>query len=138
MRLIFVGTASLSTFFILISSEGRKCDFFVRHNGDKGCQFNTMRLDCWYGHCVFCHKDCKFPYHPTLCFFVTKIANSIQCVWIVGMDIVFFVTKIAHLHTIPHFHPTPNFHAMSDFHTMCDFNTIQNVNTMHGVFDGWY
>ena len=23
----------LSTFFILISSEGRKCDFFVRHNG---------------------------------------------------------------------------------------------------------
>jgi len=25
-------TASLSTFFILFSSEGRKCDFFVRHN----------------------------------------------------------------------------------------------------------
>ena len=23
---------SLSTFFILFSSEGRKCDFFVRHN----------------------------------------------------------------------------------------------------------
>ena len=28
-------------------------------------------------------------------FFVTKIANSIQCVWIVGIGIVFFVTKIA-------------------------------------------
>jgi len=29
-----VFSASLSTFFILISSEGRKCDFFVRHNDE--------------------------------------------------------------------------------------------------------
>ena len=26
-------------------------------------------------------------------FFVTKIANSMQCVWIVGIDIVFFCCK---------------------------------------------
>jgi hypothetical protein len=29
-----VFTASLSTFFMLVSSEGRKCDFFVRHNAE--------------------------------------------------------------------------------------------------------
>ncbi len=34
IRLIVVFTESLSTFVIRISSEGRKCDFFVRHNGE--------------------------------------------------------------------------------------------------------
>ena len=41
MKPIVVFTASLSTFFILFSSEGRKCDFFVRHNVGNSPRFLT-------------------------------------------------------------------------------------------------
>ena len=34
----------LSTFFIPFSSEGRKCDFFARHNGRKGTAITTKAL----------------------------------------------------------------------------------------------
>jgi len=44
MKPIVVFTASLSTFFILFSSEGRKCDFFVRHNGHKPLVFEMNDL----------------------------------------------------------------------------------------------
>jgi hypothetical protein len=40
----FVFTASLSTFFILISSDGRKCNFFVRHNGTH-IKYERLRID---------------------------------------------------------------------------------------------
>jgi len=79
IRLIVVFTASLSTFFILSSSEGRKCDFFVRHNVlcsfEKSLQdgftkhtheMTTMR--CFRVGCfVFCKIVSRWVYKPHAC-----------------------------------------------------------------------
>ena len=66
------------------------------------------------------HAWCFLMVGIDIVFFVAKIANSIQCVLIVGIDIVFSVTKIANFHIL--YHPTFPYNVQFLCHPKCHYH----------------
>jgi len=64
----------LSTFFLLISTEGWKCDFFVRHDEH---QTNIMQIACWFNLVVFCKPILGWPWN---CAIYARRTGCYSCI----------------------------------------------------------